>query len=202
MTASHSFKYCTLRVNSSREPSPTSSPTLNLPIELSKWPAVSFLSIPPASRQYRYTLNPTPSYKLSHTNPNTPTVRPHLLICDIQTAFTKAISNYPSVVSTASKLLRASATLNIPVYVTTQNKARLGETIPPQGHEGLEGLDISHAKGIYDKTKFSMVLPELMGDVMGPGYEQGKRVQEDQRRSFAITGIEAHICVSAKSKTQ
>ncbi|CCX05088.1 isochorismatase domain-containing protein [Pyronema domesticum] len=123
-------------------------------------------------------------------------IRPHLLICDIQTAFTKAISNYPSVVSTASKLLRASATLNIPVYVTTQNKARLGETIPPQGHEGLEGLDISRAKGIYDKTKFSMVLPELMGDIMGPGYEQGKRVEEDQRRSFAITGIEAHICVT------
>lgn len=42
-----------------------------------------------------------------------------------------------------------------------------------------------------------MVLPELMGDIMGPGYEQGKRVEEDQRRSFAITGIEAHICVSA-----
>ncbi|KAI5821020.1 isochorismatase domain-containing protein [Pyronema omphalodes] len=123
-------------------------------------------------------------------------INPHLLICDLQTAFTKSISNYTSVISTASKLLYASKVLNIPTYVTTQNKARLGETIPKDGYEGLEGLDISHARGVYDKTRFSMVVPELMRDVLGGEYRPGCQVDQEKRISFAITGIEAHICVT------
>lgn len=43
--------------------------------------------------------------------------------------------------------------LDIPLIVTEQYPRGLGRTIPE--------LDISHAKGIFEKTKFSMIVPEV-----------------------------------------
>ena len=78
-------------------------------------------------------------------------------------------------VTTATKLLRAAEILSIPVYVTTQNAQRLGGTVPE--------LPISHAAAVYNKTKFSMAIPEIV-TALPP------------RSSIAIAGIEAHICVT------
>jgi len=102
---------------------------------------------------------------------------PILFICDIQAAFAPAIHNFPAVVSTATKLLRAANILTIPVYVTTQNAARLGQTVPE--------LPIKTAVGIYDKTAFSMMVPELRDALR----------REGKTCSVAITGIESHVCV-------
>jgi isochorismate hydrolase len=102
---------------------------------------------------------------------------PYLFICDLQTAFQPAMPSFPSVLVTATKLLRASKILSIPVYVTTQNAARLGPTHPD--------LPIAHAAGVFDKTKFSMVVPEISAALRRQGV-----------CSVAITGIEAHICVT------
>lgn len=66
--------------------------------------------------------------------------------------------------------------LDIPVYVTTQNRARLGETVSE--------LSIEHAKGDWDKTLFSMAIPEL------------KSALSHAPHSIAIVGIESHICVT------
>lgn len=93
----------------------------------------------------------------------------------MQTAFRDAISGFPSVVTTADKLLRAAKILSIPVYVTTQNAQRLGGTVPE--------LPISHAVAVCNKTKFSMAIPEIV-TALPP------------RSSIAIVGIEAHICVT------
>ena len=103
---------------------------------------------------------------------------PILFVCDIQTAFAPAIHNFPAVVSTATKLLRAASTLHIPVFVTTQNAARLGQTVPE--------LPIKTALGVYDKTAFSMMVPELRDALQ----------REGAKCSVAITGIETHICVT------
>lgn len=71
--------------------------------------------------------------------------------------------------------------LSIPIYATTQSAARLGplcaELFPPSATPNFQ----------VDKTVFSMVVPELRD-----------RMNSDssQRYQVAITGIEAHICVS------
>jgi nicotinamidase-related amidase len=103
---------------------------------------------------------------------------PTLFICDIQTAFAPAIHNFPAVISTATKLLRAAETLSVPVYVTTQNAGRLGQTVPE--------LPIKNAAGVYDKTAFSMMVPELRDALR----------KKEGKCSVAITGIETHICVT------
>jgi len=41
--------------------------------------------------------------------------------------------------------------------VTEQNPKGLGRTVPE--------LDISHAHGVYPKTKFSMVVPEVAAEL-------------------------------------
>ncbi|KAA8908353.1 Isochorismatase-like protein, partial [Sphaerosporella brunnea] len=103
---------------------------------------------------------------------------PILFICDLQTAFQPAMPSFPSILVTATKLLRASKILSIPVYVTTQNAARLGPTHPD--------LPISHVVGVFDKTKFSMMVPEISAALKTHG----------EQCSVAITGIESHICVT------
>jgi isochorismate hydrolase len=103
---------------------------------------------------------------------------PILFICDLQTAFQPAMPSFPSLLVTATKLLRASKILSVPVYVTTQNAARLGST--------HANLPISHAAGVFDKSKFSMMIPEVSAALKTHG----------EVCSVAITGIESHICVT------
>jgi nicotinamidase-related amidase len=68
--------------------------------------------------------------------------------------------------------------LNIPIYATTQNRARLGET--------CSELDVAEAKAHVDKTLFSMWIPEIQ-----------KHFPKDQPpREVVIVGIESHICVT------
>jgi nicotinamidase-related amidase len=79
---------------------------------------------------------------------------PALFICDLQEKFRPAIYEFPKVISTAQKLLRASQLLNIPVIATTQNRARLGETCPELRLDEPDGVKtVCH----LDKTLFSMV---------------------------------------------
>ncbi|KAL8689934.1 MAG: hypothetical protein Q9218_004512 [Villophora microphyllina] len=102
-------------------------------------------------------------------------------ICDIQEKFRPAIHEYSKVISTAQKMLKASrsAILNIPIYATTQNTARLGPicselSLPPSTFEA-------------DKTAFSMMIPALQSALNDtPGTS----------RQVAIVGIESHICVT------
>ncbi|KKK14000.1 hypothetical protein ARAM_006904, partial [Aspergillus rambellii] len=89
-------------------------------------------------------------------------------------------------VTTTIKLLQASKPLNLPVYITTQNRTRLGPTVSSlQSH--IAG---SNVRADVDKTLFSMITPEidaLLPRVGGAG-EEGLDV--------VLVGIEAHICVT------
>jgi nicotinamidase-related amidase len=92
------------------------------------------------------------------------------------------------VILTARKLLRAAADLQIPVFVTTQNRARLGDTVP-ELQELLvagEGAAAPLVQADVDKTRFSMWLPEVASH---PHFT--KKTSE-----VAIVGIESHICVT------
>jgi nicotinamidase-related amidase len=106
-------------------------------------------------------------------------LRPALFICDIQEKFRPAIHEFPSVISTVQKMLKASKILNIPVYVTTQNKARLGDTAPE--------LPLADAKVLADKSIFSMCVPQIM---------EHFGTSEGPKSEIAIVGIESHICVT------
>lgn len=78
-------------------------------------------------------------------------------------------------VSTTQKLLKFANSFSIPVHVTTQISAKLGDTVPE-----LASLlkDPPH-----DKTLFSMCIPSVMKDV-------------PKQSSIALVGIEAHICIT------
>ncbi|KAK8212295.1 Isochorismatase-like protein [Phyllosticta capitalensis] len=97
--------------------------------------------------------------------------------------FRPAIHEYPRVIATAQKMLRASQILDIPVFATTQNRARLGETCSELRLDVAGGFATKiHA----DKTMFSMCTPEIMSFF----------AQSASKPAVIITGIEAHICVT------
>ncbi|KAF2791892.1 Isochorismatase hydrolase [Melanomma pulvis-pyrius CBS 109.77] len=108
---------------------------------------------------------------------------PALFICDLQEKFRPAIHEFPQVIKTAQKLLRASQILDIPVFATTQNAPRLGPTCPELGLDVPGGVQTAvHA----DKTLFSMLTPEVRKGMASLG----------SRLSCVIVGIETHICVT------
>ncbi|KAK2874957.1 hypothetical protein FQN49_001906 [Arthroderma sp. PD_2] len=110
---------------------------------------------------------------------------PALFICDIQERFRSITYEFPKLVSTSLKLLRASKPLNIPIYVTTQNTARLGPTVA-EFDEFLQSsnpnLRINH-----DKTLFSMITPEV---------KKHLPAASEQPLDAIIVGLESHVCVT------
>ncbi|MCJ1438636.1 hypothetical protein MMC27_008026 [Xylographa pallens] len=116
-----------------------------------------------------------------HPTPDDRCSPPPNRICDIQENFRKAIWEYPKVISTAQKMIKASQILSMPIYATTQNRARLGPTCAELGLD----TDV-HAAAHADKTAFSMYVPAIAAALAaGPGPVEA-----------VIVGIEAHICVT------
>jgi hypothetical protein len=87
-------------------------------------------------------------------------------------------ANPLSRILTTQKLIKASSILNIPIYATTQNRARLGPT--------CDELSISNAVEHADKTKFSMWIPSISQHFPN----------SDPPSTIIIVGIESHICVT------
>jgi len=74
-------------------------------------------------------------------------------------------------------MIKAAGILDIPIYATTQNRARLGETCTE--------LDLSTAVEHVDKTAFSMWTPSI-----------AKHFSSASPAEIVIVGIESHICVT------
>jgi hypothetical protein len=74
-------------------------------------------------------------------------------------------------------MIKAAEILSIPVYVTTQNRARLGEICAE--------LPIANAIETADKTAFSMWIPSIAA-----------HFESSSPSEIVITGIESHICVT------
>ncbi|KEQ72356.1 Isochorismatase hydrolase [Aureobasidium namibiae CBS 147.97] len=105
-------------------------------------------------------------------------------ICDLQEKFRSAIYEYGRVISTTQKLLKACQILDIPVFATTQLRAKLGETCSELGLDSPDGIKTqAHA----DKSAFSMFVPEIRDAFKKLGGE---------KREVIIVGIESHICVT------
>lgn len=67
--------------------------------------------------------------------------------------------------------------MDIPLIVTEQNPDRLGATVAE--------FDTKHSVGVYAKTKFSMVIPEVVDYLK----------QSQELDSIVLMGLETHICV-------
>jgi len=99
-----------------------------------------------------------------------------VLLCDVQEKFGKAITYFPEIVVTAKKVIEAAKILDVPLIVTEQYPKGLGPTV--------SDLDITHAHRIISKTKFSMMVPDVI------------TVLDEKPISICILlGIEAHVCV-------
>merc|ERR1712230_306297 len=103
--------------------------------------------------------------------------RPALFICDIQEKFRGPIWEYEKLILTTQKMLSAASILSIPIYATTQNRARLGET--------CSELDLSSAIEHVDKTAFSMWIPSI-----------SKHFSSSTPSEIVLVGIETHICIT------
>ncbi|KAK2740080.1 hypothetical protein FQN55_009029 [Onygenales sp. PD_40] len=112
---------------------------------------------------------------------------PVLFICDIQEKFRPVIYEYPKLISTTVKLLKASIPLSIPIYVTTQNRARLGNTVS-ELTPYLSPSTNPNVRADVDKTLFSMVTPELAATLPSS--------TTNTPLDVIIVGIESHICVT------
>ncbi|KAJ8036583.1 Isochorismatase domain-containing protein 1 [Holothuria leucospilota] len=99
------------------------------------------------------------------------------LLCDMQEKFRPVIKHFPDILEVADRLVKTSKILQIPLIVTEQYPKGLGSTV--------EELDTSHAKGVYAKTKFSMVI--------SPVEEQLGRLPN--LTAVVLFGVETHVCV-------
>ncbi|KAF7520653.1 hypothetical protein PCG10_009005 [Penicillium crustosum] len=80
-------------------------------------------------------------------------------------------------------MLRAASALQTPVFITTQNRAKLGNTVP----ELQQHLNGPHIRADVDKTLFSMITPEIEKLLPAPG---------STPLDVIIVGLETHICVT------
>ena len=81
-----------------------------------------------------------------------------LFLCDLQEKFAPIISHFDGVVSNSNRVLHAAKIFDLPVLATEQYPKGLGRTVPE--------LEIAkYAIKPYEKTCFSMVLPELMSEL-------------------------------------
>lgn len=80
-------------------------------------------------------------------------------------------------------MLRAASTLQIPVFITTQNRAKLGNTVT----ELQQHLNGPHIRADVDKTLFSMITPDIEKLIPAP---------DSTPLDVIIVGIETHICVT------
>jgi nicotinamidase-related amidase len=74
-------------------------------------------------------------------------------------------------------MIKAAEILSIPIYATTQNRNRLGETCAE--------LKIPNAVEHVDKTAFSMWVPSI-----------ASHFSSNTPAEIVIVGIESHICVT------
>ncbi|KAF8897162.1 Isochorismatase-like protein [Infundibulicybe gibba] len=109
-------------------------------------------------------------------------------LCDVQTKFRPFIHGFDQVVATANRMLRLAKILHIEVVTTTQKAKGAPHAVPTTGAHGPRNrprIPGAAHLGVYDKTLFSMVTPDVQ-------YILSSR---PHITSIVIFGIESHICV-------
>uniref|UniRef100_A0A336MNS6 Isochorismatase domain-containing protein 1 n=1 Tax=Culicoides sonorensis TaxID=179676 RepID=A0A336MNS6_CULSO len=102
------------------------------------------------------------------------------LLCDLQEKFRPGMKLFDPIIKNTAKLLQAGKILNVPLIATEHYPEKLGRIV--------KELDISHAKGVIPKTRFSMMVPEVQAKIK-------ELYKNDDLESVVLFGLEAHICV-------
>ncbi|CAL8405731.1 unnamed protein product [Arctogadus glacialis] len=97
--------------------------------------------------------------------------------CDMQERFRPAIKYFEEIISVGQRLIHGAHLLGSPLIVSEQYPKGLGSTVPE--------LDISAARLVYPKTKFSMILPEV----------EKVLAAFPEIRSVVLFGVETHVCI-------
>ncbi|KAJ5750534.1 hypothetical protein N7533_007562, partial [Penicillium manginii] len=100
---------------------------------------------------------------------------PALFICDIQDKFRSKIYEFSKLVATTDKMIRASNALQIPIYITTQSRTKLGTTVP----ELAANLTGPNIRADIDKTLFSMITPRTRAPATQPTARRNNRRHRD-----------------------
>ncbi|KAL2725065.1 isochorismatase domain-containing protein 2-like [Vespula squamosa] len=103
-----------------------------------------------------------------------------LFICDFQERFAKAMFEFDKILENSVKLVNSMKLLKVPMIVTEQNPKVLGKTVPQ--------LDISSAKGPFEKTQFSMCtndVNEALSNICCGSHPE----------SVILIGLETHVCI-------
>lgn len=112
---------------------------------------------------------------LGRINPKTTAV----FLCDMQDKFAPMISHFQQIVHNSNRVLNAAKIMEMPVFATEQYPKGLGRTVP----------EIELAKfsiKAYEKTCFSMCLPDLMAAL---------RTEQPETKSIVLCGIETQACI-------
>ena len=123
-----------------------------------------------------------------------------LVLIDYQTRLMPAIDRGAEVVANAQRLTKAAAMLQVPVWATEENPAKLGPTVP----ELLQ--DIEAARGrVLPKMQFSAVADGLGDRLRASGKPAGnarslpkhlqKAVPAPARNTLVVAGCESHVCL-------
>lgn len=99
------------------------------------------------------------------------------LCCDMQERFRPAIKYFDDIISVGQRLIHGAHVLGSPLIVSEQYPKGLGSTVPE--------LDISAARLVFPKTKFSMVLPEV----------EQVLAEQPHIRAVVLFGVETHVCI-------
>lgn len=108
-----------------------------------------------------------------------PPKRTVFLLCDIQDKYRPEAVYFNEIVESASKLCQAAKILDIPLLVTEQKLETMGKTVSE--------LDISHAEGVYEKTKLSMLTPAVT--------EKLDSLCKGNVLCVVLFGLETHITI-------
>jgi len=121
----------------------------------------------------KFKMIPSVEYGLGNLKPESTAV----FLCDVQERFASAISHFSEIVEVAGRILKGAELLNLPLVVTEQYPKGLLHTV--------KELDISRASLVAEKTKFSMLVPEV-----DTWLEENANI-----KSVVLLGVEAHVCV-------
>ncbi|GBM81728.1 Isochorismatase domain-containing protein 2 [Araneus ventricosus] len=98
----------------------------------------------------------------------------------MQEKFAPNIQYFPAIANVASRILKTSKILKMPVIVTEQNPKGLGHTVSEIGLSDYPEIKT------FQKTQFSMMIPEVQ-DLL--------KKEHPEVENIVICGIESHVCV-------
>lgn len=102
-----------------------------------------------------------------------------LFLCDLQEKLLPAMLYKVEILKNAKKLIEATKMIGLPLIVTEQYPKGLGNTVSE--------LEVQHAVGVFPKTKFSMVVPQVESALAN--------LCEGHLKCAVLFGVEAHVCV-------